>query len=114
MAQRFCSTEEADPSLLLPGLRRTVHRPAARPIHSPDRSPNRTTRPRPIAAHPQFRRREGLTTDLPDQRHFPSRFDHRPLGRRASGNRQKTTQARSESIQNPQILSATIFKNLRF
>src|SRR5947208_5209731 len=58
--------------------RQTIGRIAKRPNHSADRSANGTALSRSLAAHPLFRCREGLPTDLPDQQFSPSRFDHRP------------------------------------
>src|SRR5947208_14039006 len=59
--------------------RRTSGRIAKRPNHSADRSAHCPTLSRSLAAHPLFRCREGLPTDLPDQQFSPSRFDDRSV-----------------------------------
>ena len=65
------------PSQLTP--RRTIDRIAMRPNHSADRSADCPALSRSLAAHPLFRCREGLATDLPDQQFPPSCFDYRPV-----------------------------------
>ena len=65
------------PSQLTP--RRTISGIAKRPNHFADRGANGRALSRSLAAHPLFRCREGLPTDLPDQQFPPSRFDYRPV-----------------------------------
>src|ERR1019366_6252800 len=58
--------------------RRSFHRAAVRPNHSPDRPADGAALSRCAAPHRVLRRREGIPVDLPDQQFSPSPTDHRP------------------------------------